>query len=111
MTSSIPRSSRAEVRNPVLALPAFKAIHNLPEPVKLALSDLLDNLSKDAEAKAQTSWLKKKGPMAVYWKCVAVYSKHVSRAIKRSCRSDFSLTISQSFEASNENENASTRAA
>ncbi|WP_262030778.1 hypothetical protein [Microvirga sp. Mcv34] len=86
MTLPLPRSSRIEVRNPVLALPAFKALHSLPEPAKIAVAGLLDNLSKDAEAKAQASWLKRKGPMAAYWRACAVYAKHIARAIRKSCR-------------------------
>jgi hypothetical protein len=109
--SHVQRSNRAEVRNPVLALPAFKAVHDLPDPVKLALAALLDNLSKDAEAKAESSWLKKKGPIAAYWKAVAVYSKHASRSIRKTIRCPFPFIASPSQEATNENEDNSTRAA
>ncbi|WP_262267081.1 MULTISPECIES: hypothetical protein [Microvirga] len=137
MTSPIPRSSRIEVRNPILALPAFKAVYSLPDDTKLVLASLLDNLSKDAEAKAQTSWLKKKGPMAAYWKACAVYAKHIARAIRKSCRagdvhsspnsekltpenekllkdnkkSGASISKKHSFEAHNENQVDPARAA
>lgn len=109
--SHVQRSNRAEVRNPVLALPAFKAVHDLPDPVKLALAALLDNLSMDADAKAESSWLKKKGPMAAYWKAVAVYSKHVARSIRKTIRCPISFIASPCQEATNENEDNSTRAA
>jgi hypothetical protein len=111
MTSPVPRSNRVEVRNPILALPAFRAVYSLPDETKVALASLLDNLSRDAEAKAQTSWLKKKGPMAAYWKACAVYAKHIARAIRKSCCTKTSISAAQSPEAHNENQDTPARAA
>lgn len=105
------RSNKAEVRNPVLALPAFKAIYDLPDPVKIALAAFLYDLSRDAEAKAESSWRKKKGPMAAYWKAVSVYSKHLARAIRKTLRGSFSPSENYSHEAMNENQDYSNRAA
>ncbi|QRM35078.1 hypothetical protein [Microvirga sp. VF16] len=104
MTSPIPRSSRIEVRNPILALPAFKAVYSLSDETKLVLASLLDNLSKDAESKAQASWLKKKGPMAAYWKACAVYAKHIARAIRKSCHTGSVLSSTNSEKLTPENE-------
>ena len=40
--------------------------------------------ARDAAVRAEQSWRKKKGPMAVYWKAVSVYAKHIGRALKGS---------------------------
>ena len=123
MNPTIPRSNRIEVRNPVLALPAFRRILDLPAPEREALSALLDDLSKDALEKAETSWRKKKGPMAAYWKATSVYSQHCARAIRKSGRApvgpaniekpDMPAPYNSipSVEAMNENQDHSTRAA
>lgn len=77
------RSSRPEVRNPVLALPAAKAIQErLDGPARAVLADLLADLAKDASARAKHAWKTHKAPMALYWKVVAVYARHLSRAIR-----------------------------
>jgi hypothetical protein len=73
------RSSRREVRNPLLALPAAKAIAALPLEQRQLLGQLLRELNVDCEAKAQKAWTTKKGPMAAYWKACAVYAKHAGR--------------------------------
>ncbi|MBD2745732.1 hypothetical protein IC232_03385 [Microvirga sp. BT688] len=124
MNPITPRSNRVEVRNPVLGLPAFRRILDLPAPEREALSALLDDLSKDALEKAETSWRKKKGPMAAYWKATSVYSQHCARAIRKSGRSAIvsSANIEKpttpvpyssipSSEAMNENQDNSARAA
>lgn len=77
------RSSRPEVRNPVLALPALRRIMMLPRPVREALAELLRDLHSDATNRANECWRKHKAPMAAYWKAVAVYARHIARAIER----------------------------
>lgn len=77
------RSSRAEVRNPVLALPGIATLMDLPAPMREAFAVVLMDLSVSAAEKAQSSWRRNKGPMAVYWKAVSVYAKHIARALRR----------------------------
>lgn len=73
------RSLRAVVRNPLLSLPAVEALQRLPPDVQAHLRALLKDISADARARAQKCWVTHKGPMALYWKCVAVYTNHASR--------------------------------
>ncbi|KAA1053759.1 hypothetical protein FHW79_005401 [Azospirillum sp. OGB3] len=76
------RSSRPEVRNPILALPATARLLDLPPEVRLILAQVLRDLYQDAKVRADKSWASKKGPLAVYWKAVAVYALHISRAVR-----------------------------
>lgn len=82
----IARSNRAEVRNPVLALPAAKAIVELladnPE-LSAAFRDLLKELSSDMADRGERAWNKSKAPMATYWKSGSIIVKHIRRAISR----------------------------
>lgn len=73
------RSQRSEVRNPILALPAAKALLRLDDEQKAAIRAVLKDLSADARERAEKCWRTHKAPMAVYWKCVAVYSGHIAR--------------------------------
>ena len=76
------RSIRADVRNPLLMLPAAQAIAALPADARAALRALLRQISTDARGRAETCWRKHKAPMAAYWKAVAVYANHASRIAK-----------------------------
>ncbi len=76
------RSRRIEVRNPVVGLPAFLDLRMLPPESKAALRQVLKDLNADAQARAEKCWRKHKGPMAAYWKAVAVYAKHTARALR-----------------------------
>lgn len=78
-----PRSSRSEIRNPVLALPAAEKILALEPECRKALAELLRDLGADANERAETSWRKGKGPMAAYWKAAGVYARHIARALER----------------------------
>lgn len=75
------RSSRADVRNPLLSHPATARLKALPEPVRHALRDLARELAADARRRAEKAWRTHKAPMAVYWKAVAVYAGHLARAL------------------------------
>jgi len=76
------RSLRADVRNPLLSLPAMRQLRDLSFESQHALCSLLADISLDAAGKAEICWRKKKGPMAAYWKAVSVYAKHTGRAIR-----------------------------
>jgi hypothetical protein len=73
------RSSREEVRNPLLKLPAAQRIQTLPPEARHALADLLLELSRDARERAHRGWRQNKAPMAAYWKAVSVYAGHLHR--------------------------------
>ena len=47
-----------------------------------ALRKVLKAISADARARADKCWRTHKAPMAAYWKAVAVYANHASRALK-----------------------------
>lgn len=86
MSAAAGRSSLAETRNPLLKLDAAKKFAELPGESRAALRALLLELSREADAKAQLSWRKHKAPMAMYWKAVAVYSRHIARLLKGGLR-------------------------
>ncbi len=75
------RSSQVEVRNPVLALPAARHLAALPPDARAVLAAVLDDIRQDAANRAETCWRRHKAPMAAYWKAVAVYARHIRRAI------------------------------
>lgn len=81
MSASL-RSIRAEVRNPVLSLPAARRLHMAPASSRALLAELLDDLATDARQRAEQCWRKHKAPMAAYWKAVAVYAKHIARSLR-----------------------------
>lgn len=76
------RSTLAEVRNPVMALPSYARLAELDANARGVLSDILRDIATDAAARAEQSWRKSKGPMAAYWKAVSVYAKHIKHALK-----------------------------
>lgn len=72
----------AEVRNPVLALPAVERLRALDPECRAALRAVLLDVAVAANANAETSWRKRKGPMAAYWRAVSTYAKHIARATR-----------------------------
>lgn len=77
-----PRSSRSDVRNPLLALPAARALMDLPPASRAALQVILLDLAAAATWRANESWRRHKAPMAVYWKAVATYARHAARLLR-----------------------------
>lgn len=76
------RSSRPDVRNPVLALPAMQRAMKAGKLERMILRDILRDLSADARERAEKCWRQHKAPMAAYWKVVAVYAGHTARALR-----------------------------
>ena len=76
------RSADPEVRNPLLGLPAARAIARLPADQRAVFVALLRDLAADAAERAEESWRRKKGPMAAYWKATSVYAKHAARVFR-----------------------------
>lgn len=78
-----PRSTRPEVRNPLLQLPAAKRLGEWLEPnTAQLLAALLEDLARDCSVRARESWRRHKAPMALYWKICAVYSRHLARVCR-----------------------------
>jgi len=82
VTDGSTRSSLAEVRNPVLGLPAGRKLALLPVEARAALRELLLEIRADARVRAEKCWRTHKAPMAVYWKCIAVFAGHIARVCR-----------------------------
>lgn len=69
--------------NPLLKLPAGRALLELPAEQRAALEPVLRELRDQANREAETAWKRKKGPMAAYWRAVATYARHTAHALKK----------------------------
>jgi len=78
------RSTRADIRNPVLALSGVAALRDLPPDTRAVIANALRDVQRDARERADKCWRTHKAPMALYWKAVGVYSGHIARAVIRS---------------------------
>lgn len=76
------RSLRPDVRNPLTELAGFQVIKHLDPATRIYLKAGLDDLRRDAKTRADKAWSTGKAPMALYWKCLAVYAGHISRLIR-----------------------------
>jgi len=83
MTAAQERSARADVRNPVLALPGVAALRELDPSTRAAIAGALREIQADARKRADKCWKTHKAPMALYWKAVGVYAGHLARAVAR----------------------------
>src|SRR3546814_16579247 len=75
------RSARAEVRNPVLASPSFRALQSLLPEQRVLLVVLLLDLQSDARDRAAPSWACRTAVLAAYWSAGAVSSGHPARCL------------------------------
>lgn len=75
------RGARADVRNPILRLPAAQAVLALPIEARRPLGILLRQLADQANCEADRSRKRNKHMMFAYWKIASVYIKHIARAI------------------------------
>ncbi|MDC6180062.1 hypothetical protein [Ralstonia solanacearum] len=69
--------------NPVLKLPAAQKLAALPLEQRLAIAAVFRELRGVADDLAESSWSRRKGPMASYWRGVATYSRHLAHALER----------------------------
>jgi hypothetical protein len=69
--------------NPLLRLPACRKLLQLPAEQRGPLEALLRELRAEADAEAERSWKRRKGPMAAYWRAVATYARHIAHALSR----------------------------
>lgn len=79
----VPRSSRHDVRNPMIALPEVMDFARLPPGALEAMRVALHAISKVSRVKAEALWKSKKAVSAAYWKAKSVDSRHLALAIKR----------------------------
>lgn len=76
------RSTRPDVRNPLVRLPSAAKVASLPPEAKAALKALLIDMRDLYRSNAAESLRKNKAPMFLYWKTNAVYANHMQRLIK-----------------------------
>lgn len=67
--------------NPLLDLPAAKALKAQPLEVQAHLATLLRQLASEADELAELRWSQRKGPMASYWRVVSTYATHAARML------------------------------
>jgi hypothetical protein len=68
--------------NPVLTLPSAARLATLSPEASKALADVLRDIGRDADERAEKSWRSRKAPMAAYWRAVGVYARHIARAVR-----------------------------
>lgn len=69
--------------NPLLQLPAGKALQALPEPDRRRIEAVMRDLRDQANTEAENAWKKRKGPMAAYWRAVSTYARHTAHALSQ----------------------------
>jgi hypothetical protein len=69
--------------NPLLALPAARAIAALPRSQREPLERLLRELRSQANDQAELAWARRKAPMAAYFRAVSTYARHCAHVLSR----------------------------
>jgi len=69
--------------NPLLQLPAGKALASLPADQRAPIEAVMRDLRHQANAEAEKAWAKRKGPMAAYWRAVSTYARHTAHALSK----------------------------
>jgi hypothetical protein len=69
-------------RNPLLDLPAGRALLELPKTDRDRIAAVMRELRAQANTEAETAWRRRKGPMAAYWRAVSTYARHVAHALR-----------------------------
>jgi len=69
--------------NPLLRLPAARAIAELPRAQRQLLVELLSQLRAQANEQAEVSWRRRKAPMAAYFRAVSTYARHCAHVLSR----------------------------
>ncbi|WP_440466930.1 hypothetical protein ACKI1H_27270 [Pseudomonas sp. YH-1] len=67
--------------NPLLRLPAGKALLELPAEDRARIEAVMRELRDQANAEAECAWKRRKGPMAAYWRAVSTYARHLAHAL------------------------------
>lgn len=69
--------------NPLLRLPAGRALLALPEEDRRRIEAVMRELRVQANQEAEKSWKRRKGSMAAYWRAVATYARHTAHALRK----------------------------
>lgn len=69
--------------NPLLNLPAGKALLDLPLEDRKRIEAVMRQLRDQANKEADNAWKRRKGPMAAYWRAVATYARHIAHALSK----------------------------
>ena len=69
--------------NPLLRLPAGRALLDLPTADRQRIELVMRELRDQANREAETAWKRRKGPMAAYWRAVATYARHTAHALSQ----------------------------
>ncbi|WP_298434950.1 hypothetical protein [Ottowia sp.] len=69
--------------NPLLKLPAARALLELDGSARVALAALMTALRCEANIEAERAWKRRKGPMACYWRAVSTYARHIAHVLRR----------------------------
>lgn len=78
------RSSRADVRNPLLAVPGVdEALARLSPEARDGIREIAQLCSAAWRAKGEECWRRHKPPMAAYWKAWAVNARHLALLCRR----------------------------
>lgn len=72
--------------NPLLNLPAGRALLALPAEQRAPLEAVLRELRDQANTEAENAWRRRKGPMAAYWRAVSTYARHTAHALSGSAQ-------------------------
>jgi hypothetical protein len=77
------RSSRREVRNPILGLPVVqKALAEMTPDEAARWTAILLAIQADARERAELNWRRHKGPVAAYWKATGAIVGHIAKVIR-----------------------------
>lgn len=72
--------------NPLLRLPAGKALRQLPRADRERIEAVMRELRDQANLEAETAWRRRKAPMAAYWRAVSTYARHIAHALSSNAR-------------------------
>lgn len=67
--------------NPLLRLPAGRALLALPRADRQRIEAVMRELRDQANTEAEKAWQRRKGPMAAYWRAVSTYARHLAHAL------------------------------
>lgn len=69
--------------NPLLKLPAGKALISMEPEQRKAVAAICRDLRHQANEEAEKAWTRRKGPMAAYWRAVATYARHLAHMLEK----------------------------
>ena len=71
-------------KNPLLTLPAMQELLALPpSPEKVLIERICREIRAEANRLAETSWRRRKAPMACYWRVLSTYARHMAHALSK----------------------------